>query len=156
MKVRYGGMVEEGHKPSGSKAKYFGAGAAILVGSGHDVAKESKAAMNMPAAAGTCESIFTPETERRIESTLNVAVGRHSDEIKARKGGKEVVVNFSIGVDNRGRVHVQDAWTTPETDLSPKDITDITGLRFDHIRLSAPSNGNMCSYSMPVAVNERS
>ncbi len=167
MKIKYGGMSEEGERKHG-KIKYF-AGAALLaaglmIGTGHDN-KEATTGMPVTQAAaaiqksgsGGCESVFTESAGSKIERKLNEAVRSHSTELKGRIGSDEaVVVNFSIGVDAKGQVHVQDAWTIPESNLSARDIADITRLRFDDIRLEAPASGNMCSYSMPVVINQQS
>ncbi len=168
MELRHG---REGVEPRGkesprkSRLKYF-AGAAVLAAglaiiAGRDAKVVKATVEHEPTASivrtATCESIFDRNAEMRIERLLSNAVRSHTRELRARVSGSgDMVVNFSLGVDREGRISIQDAWTTPESSLSPRDIAEITRPGLGSIRLEAPPEGHMCSYSMPVVVDSQS
>jgi hypothetical protein len=157
MELQHGRMGEKRSMPG--RLKYF-AGTALIVagimaGSGHDPVKDSSAKVEARPAA-SCAEVFTPSAESMLEGRVKAAVTQHKDDLAARIGTSgKAVVNFALGVDLGGNVHIQDAWTEPESGLSPKDIAGITGLRFDSITLVAPAEGNMCSYTLPVVLGRQ-
>ncbi len=151
-----------------SRLKYF-AGAAVLftglvIAGGRDTKISSATVTKEPTAsiataskpAGTCDSVFANGAEFKIEGVLKKAVHSHADELLAKAKRSSIIINFSVGVDDQGKVRIEDAWTTPESDLSMRDIADITRPMLNAVRLEAPADGNMCSYSMPVVVERKS